>query len=57
MVSPMSDLKRSDRSLVLSQLGGVRKPAIGKAKPLSMKWKKQLFTWQRREQRLAQPRP
>ncbi len=51
----MSEPKRSDRSLVLSQPGGVRKPAIGKAKPMAAKWKKQLFSWQRREQRPVPP--
>ncbi len=55
MVPPMSESKRSDRSLVLSQLGVVRKPAIGKAKQLAPKWKKQLFTWSRREQRAQLP--
>jgi hypothetical protein len=51
----MYESKRTDRSFVLSQPGGVRKPVIGKTKPLAAKWKKQLFTWQRREQRLAHP--
>jgi hypothetical protein len=55
--APMSEPKRSDLRLVLSQPGGVRKPAIGKAKakPLQASWKKSLFTWQRREQRAALP--
>ena len=53
----MSESKRSDLRLVLSQPGGVRKPAIGKAKakPLAASWKKSLFTWQRREQRAVLP--
>jgi len=53
----MSESKRSDLRLVLSQPGGARKPAIGKAKakPLAASWKKQLFTWSRREQRAVPP--
>lgn len=54
MMSPMSTPKRAAPSLVLSQPGGVRKTVIGKAKPLAPKWKKQLFSWQRREQRAQQ---
>jgi len=57
MVSPMSEPTRTDLRLVLSQPGGARKPAIGKAKakPLAASWKKSLFTWSRREQRAQLP--
>ena len=54
MMSPMSTPKRTAPSLVLFQPGGVRKGVIAKAKPHGPKWKKQLFTWSRREQRAQQ---